>query len=54
MEQHNEIRVWFCEPKNEDELQESISFLKGLSEEILLGKTKFRIELYVERRLPQN
>ena len=37
-------------PKTADELQEAISFLKGLCEELLLSKTNFTIEVYSQKQ----
>jgi hypothetical protein len=49
MEQPSELRIWFAMPKTAEQLQEDISFLKGLCEEILLSKVDFRIEIYANR-----
>lgn len=48
------IRLWFCIPRNEDELQEAISSLRTLSEELLLEKIDMIIELSVPKRTPPN
>jgi hypothetical protein len=49
---HNELRIWFAIPKNEEESQDSIAYLRGLCEELLLGKVDFRIEVHAKKRVP--
>ena len=46
-------RVWWSTIANADQLQEAICFLRGLSEEVILSHGKLKIELLVEKRLPQ-
>ena len=47
------IRLWFAIPHNADELNEAISSLKALCENILLDKADFIIELSAQKRIPK-
>ena len=55
MEQHNEMkRLWFAIPHNQDELQEAVSSLRAMCEELILSRSHFIIEVSAEKKLPQN
>ena len=44
-----EIMMWFSICHNEEERQEALSYLRGLTEEIVLNKRSFTVKLYVNK-----
>lgn len=48
----NLIRLWNANPTTPEELQEAMSFLHGLCEEILLSRVEFKIEIWAKKISP--
>ena len=47
-----EMRIWFAEAITKDEMEDAMSFLKGLAEEIILSGGKLRVEIYSDKHVP--
>jgi hypothetical protein len=47
-------RFWFARITNQEEMENSLSFLRGAIEEILLAKGECKLELWVKQRFHQN
>ena len=46
----SEHRTWFAKPNNPDELEEALSVLRSMCEEMLLGHVEIRIDLVAKAK----
>ena len=49
---NGQIRIWFSDVKTQDEMEETLSQLRGFLEEVLIGHNTAKVELWVDRRIP--
>ena len=46
------LMLWFAICHNQEEMEEALTYLKGLAEEIILGKNSFTVKIYTDKRYP--